>query len=246
MAIDFFTKRTKLWNWLAAGGLAVCLGMIFFFAPTERTMGQVQRLFYFHVGAAWVASVTFFVALVSGILYLRRPHKNWDILSHASVEIGLVFISLTIVSGSVWGRPAWNTWWLWSPRLTSITIMWLVYAAYFMLRGAVDDEAKRNRFAAVYVIAAFVTVLITYGSIRILRDIHPVMFGDALESARGAEQGLQEFSGVDSLYMVITLNVAIVAFSLLYIAWVSNRMRLQQITDQTAALKTRVLGRMRS
>jgi heme exporter protein C len=165
-------------------------------------------------------------------------------LALASVEIGLVFISMAIVSGSVWGKPAWNTWWLWSPRLTLVTIMWLAYAAYFMLRGAIDDEERRGRFAAVYVIVSFVTVILTFASIRILRDIHPVVFGGSLESAQGAEQGLQEFSGLDSLKMVLTLNVTVVAYTLIFAAWLANRIHLQRLMDRTQLLKTRVASRL--
>ena len=207
-------------------------------------MGHVQRLFYFHVGSAWVASVTFFVALLCGVIYLIRPNLNLDKIAHASVEVGVVFVTMTIVSGSVWGKPAWNTWWIWSPRLTSITILWLVYVAYFMLRNAVDNPERRRRFSAVYLIAGFVTVILTYGSIRVLRDIHPIVFGGALESAEGQAQGLQEFSGVDSLYMVVTLNVAILAFSLIYVAWLANRIRLEQMKERLDETKAGILGLM--
>lgn len=246
MFYDGFTRpKTVLGlNVLAAVGLFVCMGMIFFYAPTERTMGHVQRIFYFHVGSAWVASITLFVALVFGALYLRRPDARWDAVSLASVEIGLLFFTMTIASGSVWGRPAWNTWWEWSPRLTSATIMWLVYCAYLMLRSAVEDVDKRRRFAAVYVMAAFVTTLVTYGSIRLLRDIHPVMFGDTLESAQGMEQGLQEFSGLASAQMGVTLTVACTAFSLLYVAWMANRLRQSRSEARVATLKMRVLSHL--
>ncbi|NET73964.1 MAG: cytochrome c biogenesis protein CcsA [Sphaerospermopsis sp. SIO1G2] len=243
MLLPKFTKRAYLFNIIAFVGLVVALGMIFFYAPNERTMGYVQRLFYFHVGSAWVASITFSVALVCGAIYLWKPQPHLDALSLASVEIGVVFIMMTIISGSVWGKPAWNTWWLWSPRLTSITILWLVYIAYFMLRGALDDVEKKRRFSAVYVIAAFVTVIITYGSIRILRDIHPIMFGGALESAQGAEQGLQEFSGLDSLRMVVTLNVTVLAFSLLYVAWLANRIRIEGMKNMSQQAKMRLIAK---
>ena len=98
----------------------------------ELLMGNVQRLFYFHVGAAWVGAMVFGVALVCGALYLWRGRRVFDTVSLASVEVGLVFLSMAIVGGSFWGKPAWNTWWLWSPRLTLVTVAWLVYAAYFM------------------------------------------------------------------------------------------------------------------
>lgn len=218
------------------------MGMIFIYAPTERTMGHVQRLFYFHVGSAWVASLTFLVALICGAIYLWKRWPQLDTISTASVEIGVVFVTLTIVSGSIWGKPAWNTYWVWSPRLTSITILWLVYIAYFVLRSVIYDEEKKRRFSAVYVMAGFVTVIITYGSIRVLRDIHPVMFGGALESAAGLEQGLQDFSGLAELQMVVTLNTAIVAFSLLYVAWVANRIKLENMQDQINSARRFILS----
>jgi heme exporter protein C len=220
--------------------VAISLLVIFFYAPTEITMGNVQRIFYFHVGSAWVSALAFFVALLSGIAYLRNPYRTWDTIAVGSVEIGLVFTSMTIVSGSVWGRPAWNTWWIWSPRLTSITVLWLVYVAYFMLRGAIEDEEKRGRFSAVYVIAGFVTVIITFLSIRLFRDIHPVLIGDSSAAA----EGLQEFSGLDSTKMVISLNISVLTFTVLYIAWLANRLRLQKMVDEAADLKSRVMARL--
>lgn len=227
--------------------LLVSLFMIFFYAPDELTMGNVQRIFYFHVGSAWVAAITFLISLIAGVSYLIRPSKTKDTIALASVEIGVVFATMTIVSGSIWGRPAWNTWWIWSPRLTSMTVMWLVYVAYFMLRGAIDDDDRRGRFAAVYVIAAFITVLMAYVSIRLLRDIHPVVFGGAAATAQGADEGLQEIApGLDSAKMGITLMVSVLTFSLIYLAWLANRLRLQRIIDETAALKAEVMARLQS
>ena len=124
-------------NILAVVGMAITVGAIFLFAPVEVLMGNVQRLFYFHVGAAWVGAMVFGVALVCGVLYLWRGQRIYDTVSLASVEVGLVFLSMATIGGSFWGKPAWNTWWLWSPRLTLVTVAWLVYAAYFMLRGAI-------------------------------------------------------------------------------------------------------------
>jgi heme exporter protein C len=258
------TNRLDRWirtlNWLSLALVVICLLMIFFYAPTERTMGYVQRIFYFHVGSAWVASAAFFVALLSGLFFLltsgyrpaagRQPRAGfgrfwhnlrstnaheWDTIAVASIEIGLVFVTMTILSGSIWGRPAWNTWWIWSPRLTSITVLWLVYAAYFMLRGAVEDEERRGRFSAVYAILGFVTVIITFYSIRLLRDIHPARIGSAEEA-----QGEQELTGA----MIITLNMAVITFTALYAAWLLNRIRLQRLTEEVNALKARVSARL--
>ena len=232
-------------NWLAIIAFFVNVIMIFFYAPVERTMGNVQRIFYFHVGTAWVGAIAFFVALVCGVFYLRRRQPQWDVLAVSSVEIGLVFFTMAIAAGSIWGKPAWNTWWIWSPRLTLVTIAWLTYAAYFMLRGALEDEERRARFSAVYVIIAFVTIIMSYLSIRFLRDIHPVVIGGALESAQGAEEGLQEFApGLESMKMGITLTVSVTAFTILYVAWLANRVRLQRLSEEANQLKMRVAARL--
>ena len=239
-----FDKVLTILNWMAVLAVILALAIIFFYAPTERTMGNVQRIFYFHVGSAWVGAIAFFIALFGGVMYLWQSERRWDTLALASVEIGLVFLTMATVAGSVWGKPAWNTWWLWSPRLTLITIALLTYAAYFMLRGAIEDEDKRARFAAVYVIVAFVTIIMAYLSVRILRDIHPVVVGGVAESAQGAQEGLQEFSGLDSAKMGMTLLASTVAYSILYAAWLMNRIRLQRLSAAVNDLKMQVTARL--
>jgi heme exporter protein C len=240
-----FKRAGNAFNWAAAIMMVITLFLVFYFAPQERTMGNVQRIFYFHVGGAWVAAITFLIALIAGVSYLRNPSDNKDTIALASVEIGIIFTTMTILSGSIWGRPAWLTWWTWTPRLTSITVLWLVYMAYFMLRGAVDDDERKKRYAAVYVIAAFVTVIMTYISIRLLRDIHPVVFGGTTESAQGGQEGLQEIArGLDSAKMGMTLTASAITFSLIYLAWLANRLKLQDIMDSVAELKLRVMARL--
>lgn len=237
-------KAARILNWAAAAMLLLCLIMVFFFAPTELTMGNVHRILYFHVGTAWVSGIAFFVALAAGFLYLRRRQKKWDIVSMASVEIGLTFATMMILSGSIWGRPAWNAWWDWdSPRLIGVTVMWLFYVAYFMLRGAIEDEEKRARFAAVYVMAGFVTVIFTFLSIRFLRDIHPAVVGPVADAA--TTEGSSEFasSGL-AARMGITLTFSTLTFTVLYAAWLVNRYRLQLLINEAAALKMRVVARL--
>ncbi|WP_420628707.1 cytochrome c biogenesis protein [Candidatus Leptofilum sp.] len=270
MSLSRLNRWIPTLNWLAAVTLVVSLVLTFFYAPTERTMGNVQRIFYFHVGTAWVGAVAFFVALLAGSFYLARidfgslkvpnndtmtsiwgiiklknPNRKWDTIALSSVEVGLVFLTITTAAGSVWGKPAWNTWWLWSPRLTLITVAWLTYAAYFMLRGAIEEREKRARFGAVYVIVAFVTIIMAYISIRIFRDIHPVVFGGTIEAAQGASEGLQEFEpGLESMRMGITLTVNTISFSIMYIAWMFNRIRLQFLMDNVDSLKMRVAAHL--
>lgn len=237
MSVSRLDRPVRILNWLAAIMLLACLVLIFFYVPMERTMGQVQRIFYFHVGVAWTSAVAFFVALLSGIAYLIKPRKEWDAIAAASVEIGLVLATMTLASGSIWGRPAWNTWWLWSPRLTSYTVLWLVYAAYFMLRGAIEDPDRRARYAAVYAIAGFVTVIITFYSIRLLRDIHPALIGSG-EDAQG-DMALTS-------PMVFTMVFSFLTFSILYSSWLLNRIRLHRLQDEVNQLKLRVMGRLRA
>jgi heme exporter protein C len=234
-----FDRSIRIMNILAVIAVAVMLVAIFFYAPVEVLMGNVQRLFYFHVGSAWVGALAFLAALVGGGLYLRTANRKWDTLALASVEVGLVFLTMAIIGGSFWGKPAWNTWWLWSPRLTLVTVAWLVYAAYFMLRGAVDDPHKRARYAAVYAIISFVVIILTYISIRIFRDIHPVVFGGTTEAAAGASEGLQEFNGLDSARMGITLMISVIAFTVLGSSWILMRIRLQNVADHVNVLKMR-------
>ncbi|MRR31109.1 cytochrome C assembly protein, partial [bacterium] len=119
--------------------LAAATLMVFLYAPTEAVMGLVQKVFYFHVAAGWTGMLGYFVALVAGIAYLTTHKRIWDIVGLAGVEIGLVFMLINIITGSIWARPIWNTWWTWDPRLTTATIMELVYAAYLMLRQGIED-----------------------------------------------------------------------------------------------------------
>ncbi len=237
MSVSRLDRPVRILNWLAAIMLLTCLILIFFYVPMERTMGQVQRIFYFHVGAAWTSAVAFFVALLSGVAYLIRPRKEWDAIAVASVEIGLVFATITIAAGSIWGRPAWNTWWIWSPRLTSYTVLWLVYAAYFMLRGSIEDPDRRARYAAVYAIAGFVTVIVTFYSIRLLRDIHPALVGSGEEA-----QGDMALTSP----MVFTMVFSFLTFSVLYSSWLLNRIRLHWLQDEVNQLKLRVMARLRA
>ena len=145
--------------------LVIATGMVFFYAPTEAVMGNVQKVFYFHVAAGWVGMLSFFVAAGAGIAYLRSSALRWDRLGLAAVEIGIAFILINVVTGSIWARPIWNAWWTWDPRLTTATIMELIYMAYLMLRSGIEDPDRRARFGAVYAIIGVISVPLTFFSI---------------------------------------------------------------------------------
>jgi heme exporter protein C len=217
---------------LSALMMLAALWLVFLYAPEERTMGQVQRIFYFHVPSALIGFLAFFVTLVASALYLARRDPRADMLAVSSAEIGLVLLTMNIVSGSIWARPIWNAWWTWDPRLTTATICWLAYVAYFMLRGALDDPERAQRLSAVYGIVAFVTVPITYLSISLLRTIHPNLLGSQA-SAKGDAPLTAEMRAV--------FSYCIVAFSVLYVTLLWHRLRLERLRRNVEALKARLL-----
>jgi len=201
----------------------VALGMVFFYAPREATMGEVQRIFYFHVASAWVGFFGFFVTFVGGVGYLATDNRRWDILALSSAEVGLVYISMTLVTGMFWAKPAWGTYWTWEPRLTISAVQWLLYVAYVMLRGSVLSPEREARFAAVYGIAAFVTVPLSWFAIRWWRTIHPQVVSSAGMALAPK--------------MIHTLLVSIVAFTLVYFTLLRQRIALEHERDRLAALR---------
>ncbi|NMB87955.1 MAG: cytochrome c biogenesis protein CcsA, partial [Chloroflexi bacterium] len=196
----------------------VATALVFFYAPLEAVMGAVQKVFYFHVAAGWVGMLGFGMALLAGVVYLVTKNRHWDVIEVAGVEIGIVFMLINIITGSIWARPIWNTWWTWDPRLTTATIMELVYAAYLMLRNGVEDPDRRARFGAVYAIIGFLSVPLTFFSIRIFRTIHPVVIGGGDPNATGAFDMTPK--------MGLTFGVSLVAFSLLFVSLIWHRVRL--------------------
>src|SRR5512140_2563782 len=165
--------------------LAIATYLALYFAPTELVMGEVQRVFYFHIGTAWVGLLGFVVAAIAGITYLVTKNMMWDRFEVAAVEVSTVFFFITIALGSIWARPAWNTWWTWDPRLTTAAVTELIYAAYFMLRQGIDDPEKRARFGAVYALIGGLSAPITFFAIRFFRTIHPVVIGGGNADAQG-------------------------------------------------------------
>lgn len=206
--------------------------MVFLYAPIERVMGAVQKVFYFHVAAGWVGMLSFLFAAVAGVLYLVKKNKQWDYIGIAAVEIGIIFIFINIVTGSIWARPIWNTWWTWDPRLTTATIMELVYIAYLMLRQGIEDPDRRARFGAVYAIVGFLSVPLTFFSIRIFRTIHPVVIAGSDPTAVGT------FDMTSSMFN--TLMVSIAVFSILFVDLVWHRIRLGKLSNQVEELKYRI------
>jgi len=139
----------------------------------EMRQGQIFRIIYFHVPAAAAAMTGSAVALVASILFLVTKNFRYDALAVAVTEVGLAFLAVNLVTGSIWARVIWGVWWAWDPRLTSALICWILYAGYMILRQSLEEPTQRATFAAVYSIFAFTDVPIVYFSIRWWRTIHP-------------------------------------------------------------------------
>ncbi|NWF68144.1 MAG: cytochrome c biogenesis protein CcsA [Chloroflexi bacterium] len=218
-------------TFLAVIGLAVGVYFALVYAGTDTTQGNVQRVFYFHVSAFSAAAVAFVSAVVGGLAYLRTRQPRWDTLALASVEVGLALSLITLITGMVWARPIWNTWWTWDIRLTTTAIMVLTYAAYLMLRSGIDNPDKRRLFASVYGILAISTVILTFVVIRIRPDtIHPTVIGP---SATNAEGGFAMTSGIG---MTLGINSAVWC-CLIMPALVWWRIRLENLAQRAAQIR---------
>ena len=201
-------------------------------APTELVMGEVQKVFYFHLGPAWSALIGFVLAAVFSVIYLITKDLKWDRFQVAAIEVSLVFFLITIALGSIWARPAWNTWWTWDPRLTTAAVTELIYVAYFMLRQGIDDPDRRARFGAVYALVGGLSAPITFFAIRLFRTIHPVVIGGTNPEADGG------FSMTAD--MRTAMFVALFAFTVIFIDLFWNRIRLGDLQEKVEQLKLKV------
>lgn len=159
---------------IIAGMVAVAVWMIFNYAPTEVTMGDVQRIVYLHVSVAWCGLAAGIAMAVCGATFLVRRRIAWDHWSRASGEIGWLCTTLTLVTGSLWAHEAWGTWWTWEPRLTSSLVLWMVYAGIFLVRASLDNPHRRARTSAVLAIVGACDIPLVLMATRLYRGIHPV------------------------------------------------------------------------
>lgn len=209
--------------------LVISTYLALFFAPTEMIMGEVQRVFYFHIGTAWVGLLGFVIAAIAGIAYLVTKNMLWDRFEVAAVEVSTVFFFITIVLGSIWARPAWNTWWTWDPRLTTAAVTELIYIAYFMLRQGIEEPEKRARFGAVYTLLGGISAPITFMVIRLFRTIHPIVVG----SGEGEKLPLTSD-------MRVAFFFALFAFTVIFIDLMWHRIRLGSLEEKVEQLKLKV------
>lgn len=201
------------------------------YAPTERIQGDVQRIFYFHVPLAWTAYLAFFVVFVASAAYLLKRAPLMDAIARSSAEVGLLFTTMMLITGSLWARPIWGTWWSWDARLTTTLLLWFIYVGYLMLRSSVDDEEKGARYAAVIGIVGALDIPIIHQSVVWWRSLHP-------ESVVLASGGPAMPTS-----MQIALTVSLAAFTLLYVVLVLMRTRLELARLDLRGLRRRARER---
>jgi len=206
--------------WLAgiAMHFAVLAGLVYAPTAVDGATGKlyhVQRIMYFHVPSAWISFLAFFVTFIASIVVLAKRSEWWDALATASAEIGVLFCTLALVTGSIWGKAHWNVWWVWDARLTTTFILWLIYTVYLVLRMSTVSPERSARLGAVFAIVGFINVPLVFVSIRLWNTAHP----PAVVGSKG---------GLDPK-MLQALLFCVGAFTLLYFALLRGRLRVERL-----------------
>ncbi len=213
---------TRMLGRLALLGLAAGLGMAFGYAPREVVQGNVQRIMYLHVPAVLTAYLAFGLVLVGSIGYLARRRAAWDRLAGSAAEIGVLFTGVTIVSGSIWGKPTWGTWWTWDARLTSTAVLFLVYVGYLLLRAMIEEPEARGRYAAVVGILGAANIPIVHFSVKWWRALHQP------STILGPQP-----SPIDAP-IALALLVNWMAFTLLFAYFLWRRLEIARLEEESA------------
>jgi heme exporter protein C len=214
-------KGTRRWaalfSVLAAATLLAAFWMIFFYVPTERSMGIVQRIFYVHVPTAWVAFMAFGIVALCSAGYLWLRDERLDAIAVSAAELGTVFTTAVLITGPLWGKIAWGAWWVWEPRLTLTLLLWFIYLGYFMVRGATDNPERGKRFAAVVGIVGAFNIPLIHMSVQWFRSLHPQPVIMRPEGPQADPEIVQ------------TLMVSLLAFTLTFFALLLYRYGLERL-----------------
>src|SRR5688500_4977836 len=221
-------------GYVAWGLVALALFLIFFVAreAVDEMGGQLQRIFYVHVPSAWVAYLGFAIVFIASIAYLRTGSRRWDLLAHAAAEVGVVFCSLVLITGPIWAKPVWGTYWQWDARLTSALVLWLTYVGYLFLRGLATDPERAGRIAAVVGIVGFINVPIVHFSVYWWRTLHP---------SGPTPANPVEASGLGGPEM-LAFFTSLIAFTLLAGWLLAVRVRLGHLSETVRELELEPLG----
>lgn len=225
---DRLALAAKYLGIVAAVAMVAMLYMALIYAPTERTQGHAQRIFYPHYGSAITTYVAYIVACIASVGYLWKRREGWDQVARASVEVGVLLNTILLISGAIWGKTIWGTWWTWDARLTSTLILWFIYVGYLMLRSYGGDTPQIARGAAAVAIIGCLDIPIINQSVRWWRTLHPAPVVQRESPALPAE-------------MIQAMLVALVAFTLLYAYLTVQRVRLARLEAAAGQARQRLL-----
>ena len=202
--------------------MTAALFLVFVYVPTDKEMGAVQRVFYFHVPLAWIAFLAFAIVFVCSIAYLRAGSEKWHRTARSSAEIGFLFTTLVLITGPIWAKPVWGTWWTWDARLTTTLILWFIYIGYLVVGSYAADESRGARFSAVIGIVGFLDVPVVALAIVLWRTQHPepLVFEGGLAGS-----------------MLFKLLVCLGAFTLLYAYLLVHRISIAAVRDEVRRLR---------
>lgn len=207
----------------------VDLYLALIWSPPEKSMGNLVRIMYFHVSSAWIAFLAIGVTFVFSIAYLIRRNPRFDRIAVSSAELGLFYTSITLITGSLWARPIWNTWWTWDPRLTTTLILWFLYLGYLLLRGTMEGVERRARIAAIYAIIASLDVPVIHMSVTWWNSIHPNVINETGFHMPGQ--------------MVVALMFGFFTFFCIYLLLLILRVRLESLRARVYILREQVRTR---
>ena len=203
----------------------------FYIAPEERTMGVIQRIFYFHVASAWAGFTAFLVCFIGNLLYVWKRAEKYDWLGVSSAEVGLAFTTVVLITGPIWAHPVWGIWWTWDAKLTSTFILWLLFIAYLLLRGLVEDPEKKASLSAIFAIFASLDIPLVYLANRLWRTQHP-------QPVIAGGQG----SGLDPTMSKVLLLCLFAVFCVMILVLL-DRYRLELLRNEAAELRYEVESR---
>jgi heme exporter protein C len=209
-------------DWLFVAAVIAVAGTFvraIYFTPVEALQGPAQKIFYVHAPSAWVAFLAFGIVALASILYLWMKDLRLDRLAESSAEVGVIFTTVVLTTGPLWGKPVWGTWWTWDARLTLTLFLWFIYVGYIVLRGAIEDRGMRARYSAVLGILGALLIPFIHLSVYLFRTLHPkpIVMKPSAPSLPGD--------------MLMTLMLGLVSFTLLYVALVRARYRLSTERD---------------
>jgi heme exporter protein C len=221
-------RRAQFLPIVALAGVTAAMLLIFLYAPTERLQGNIQRIFYIHVPSAWIMYLAFIVVAASSVLVLARrtDWERWDRMGSAAAELGVVFTTIVLTTGPIWGHRVWGVWWVWDARLTSTLVLWLIYVGYLVFRSLTPAGERRARLSAVIGVIGAVDIPVIHFAVIWWRTLHPL--------PTVLRPGGPQLPGS----MLLTLMVSLVAFTILFVSLLVLRMQIAAARDRVDTIAT--------